>query len=103
MFFNLWKQETKCQILSLFSRLYEIFCVKISHGKTGVGSDHFPLLINEMLPMYRHNGSGSGGYAACILKMAAEELFSVKLKSDILEDERVIIRHLQNRDIQVGL
>ncbi|CAI2724697.1 unnamed protein product [Schistosoma spindalis] len=84
----------------ILERLYEIFCVKMSHGKTGVGFAHFPLLVNEMLPMYRHIGSGSGGYAACILKMAAEELFSVKLKSNILEDERVLTRHLQNRDIQ---
>lgn len=84
----------------ILERLYEIFCVKMSQEKTGVAFDHFPLRVNKMLPMYRHSGSGSGGYAACILKMAAEELFSVKLKPDILKDERVLTRYLQNRDIQ---
>ncbi|CAH8454840.1 unnamed protein product [Schistosoma turkestanicum] len=86
--------------LLVLERLYDLFYMKMSKEKASVRFDHFPFLVDEMLPMYRHSGSGSGGYAACIFKMAAERLFSIKLKLDILEDERVLTRQLQNRDIQ---
>ncbi|THD19032.1 Cytosolic Fe-S cluster assembly factor NARFL [Fasciola hepatica] len=49
--------------------------------------------------LYRHLGSGSGGYAASVFVHAAAELFSVVI-ADPFEDPRVIVRQLHNRDFQ---
>ncbi|KAK4472554.1 hypothetical protein MN116_003796 [Schistosoma mekongi] len=83
----------------ILNRLYEIFRVK-PPIKPNFGSDDPLSLVHEMFPMYRHSGSGSGGYAAYIFRVAGEKLFSLKLKPDILTDKRVLIRQLQNQDIQ---
>lgn len=50
--------------------------------------------------LYRHLGSGSGGYAASVLIYAAAQLFDMTI-SDVFDDPRVIVRQLQNRDFQV--
>lgn len=54
-------------------------------------------------PSYRHFGSGSGGYAVNVLRVAAERLFNIHLSPEVVDDPFVITRNLGNTDIQVSL
>ncbi len=54
--------------------------------------------------VYRNAGSGSGGYAACVLASAAHRLFpEVDRVESIDTDPRILIRLLGNADMQVPL
>nr|CAH8829806.1 unnamed protein product [Trichobilharzia regenti] len=81
----------------ILSRLCEVF-----HGQWNVCNriNNMPSEAKGVVPMYRHSGSGSGGYAAYIFRFAAEKLFSINLDLNLSEDEHVIVRQLQNRDLQ---
>ncbi|GAA31803.2 cytosolic Fe-S cluster assembly factor NARFL [Clonorchis sinensis] len=62
---------------------------------------HMPEPTPLRTPMYRHAGSGSGGYAVSVFAQAAEELFSIHLPAeDPTSDDRVLTRTLQNQDLQ---
>ncbi|CAH8491798.1 unnamed protein product [Heterobilharzia americana] len=85
----------------ILSRLCKVFRVKLPEQQNICNKlDSMTFVDENILPMYRHNGSGSGGYAAYIFRIAAKELFSINLNCNIIEDEHVIIRQLQNRDLQ---
>ncbi|CAH8832158.1 unnamed protein product [Trichobilharzia szidati] len=81
----------------ILSRLCEVF-----HGQWNVcnRTNNMPSENKGVVPMYRHSGSGSGGYAAYIFRFAAEKLFSINLDLNLSEDEHVLVRQLQNRDLQ---
>ncbi|VDD80330.1 unnamed protein product, partial [Mesocestoides corti] len=50
--------------------------------------------------MYRHAGSGSGGYAFHTLRFAADKLFQITLPVSVTDDPRVLTRKLGNQDMQ---
>ncbi|CAH8484253.1 unnamed protein product [Heterobilharzia americana] len=80
----------------ILSRLCKVFRVKLPEQQNICNKlDSMTFVDENILPMYRHNGSGSGGYAAYIFRVAAKELFSINLNCNIIEDEHVIIRQLQ--------
>ncbi|CAH8558620.1 unnamed protein product [Dicrocoelium dendriticum] len=54
----------------------------------------------EAPAMYRHMGSGSGGYAAYVFHRAASVLFQLDLTADLAQDDRVLLRQLHNQDVQ---
>ncbi|KAA3672393.1 uncharacterized protein DEA37_0010834 [Paragonimus westermani] len=58
---------------------------------------------SKFVPMYRHIGTGSGGYATVIFCRAALELFGIQLVDDPQLDEHVLVRQLHNRDLQEWL
>ncbi|TGZ72943.1 hypothetical protein CRM22_001786 [Opisthorchis felineus] len=67
----------------------------------GAVHSHMPEPTALRKPMYRHAGSGSGGYAVFVFAQAAEELFSIHLPpEDPTSDDRVLTRTLQNQDLQ---
>ncbi|CAL8107202.1 unnamed protein product [Calicophoron daubneyi] len=55
--------------------------------------------LSGELNMYRHQGSGSGGYAFSVFCFAASRLFGIQI-SDPLNDVHVLVRQLHNRDMQ---
>ncbi|KAF6775976.1 hypothetical protein AHF37_04546 [Paragonimus kellicotti] len=62
-----------------------------------------PDCSSKFVPMYRHIGTGSGGYASVIFCRAAFELFGIRLVDDPQLDEHVLVRQLHNRDLQEWL
>ncbi|KAF5396599.1 Cytosolic Fe-S cluster assembly factor NARFL [Paragonimus heterotremus] len=62
-----------------------------------------PDCSSKFVPMYRHIGTGSGGYASVIFCRAAFELFGIRLVNDPQLDEHVLVRQLHNRDLQEWL
>ncbi|VDL98032.1 unnamed protein product [Schistocephalus solidus] len=59
-----------------------------------------PDLLLDDSAMYRHPGSGSGGYAFVIFSYAAKSLFGFSLPPDVVTDDRVILRSLGSADMQ---
>nr|VZI43940.1 unnamed protein product [Spirometra erinaceieuropaei] len=59
-----------------------------------------PDLLLDDSTMYRHPGSGSGGYAFVVFAYAAEALFGFSLPPDIVTDDRVLLRYLGSADMQ---